>query len=111
MSTYDNVVPPKVALECVLPEKPAIHVWQITESDWFAGPELVGCILSYLNDYGGEEEILDFGEPVLLNEEQMAKMILSDDDGEYAPRPFAVALQQMIEEGVEFPCMFATENY
>jgi len=41
----------------------------------------------------------------------MAKMILSDDDGEYAPRPFAVALQQMIEEGVEFPCMFATENY
>lgn len=110
---YENIWPAWLLEKWIkeMAEANRVKVWQLTECDWYAGPEMEGCVLAYLGNDGDEEALDDFGEPLLMDEAAMARLTLSDPDGEYAERSFAVALQQFIDSDMEFPCMFASTEY
>jgi len=62
-------------------------------------------------------EEFEVGKPVELTEEDMDRLIFHDteEDGDLAPeggtRSFREQLAQMIAEGAEFPCFFATTEF
>lgn len=97
---------------CAVGEKVnTIKVFQVDDVTWMAGTDPESCAAEFLKNYGGQQECLDeFGPPVEITPEQMARMIVKSEDGE-PDQTFQEALNSMISSGMVFPTFFASTEY
>lgn len=88
-----------------------IRVWQLTDSLYYAGPELEGCILRFLNDDGEEEDLLD--PAVEITAEELANTPMQEDQPtpDNNPRTMQQVLDGFIADNQTFPLFFATTDY
>ena len=90
-----------------------IHIWKINDYEWWAGEGPSKDILDeYMKATGlshedstGDKE--DF--PVQLTQKAMDKLKFIEDDE--TEKTFRTKLNEMITEGVKFPCEFACCDY
>jgi hypothetical protein len=91
---------------------PPIHVYRLNDCDWYAGADYTSCVRKYLDEFGGEEELLEDGSAVPLTDQQMEDMIFTDNSGDVlVDRSFREELDRLITTGVTFPVMFASTEF
>lgn len=87
-----------------------IKIYTVNDVDWVAGDFTAEGALAYYQ--ASIETTLDEDElvlPVVLTEEEMNTYLFVDEDGKKFP--FAQVLQEMIDSGQTFPCLFASTEY
>jgi len=89
-----------------------VKVYQLNEYDWWAGYSLESVKKAYIKETGvpEEEAFMDEGE---VSDEAMDRFkYWGGEDNLYDyPITFREELQHMIDQGIEFPCFFATTEY
>lgn len=101
------------AEELALRDRP-LHVFQITECDWYAGENSESCRLEYRKTVGDEEADIhfrEFGDPIQMSEEELDKLTIVDVDEPGQPRhTFRKALDDVRESG-KWPAFIASTEY
>ena len=108
-----------------------LKIFAVNDCDWYAAETLYEAVTAAVVDYGGpEDEVIE--DPVELTNDEMNTLIYTGEkmtdtgvepmshlDDTENPRmrwksykcSFREELNRMIEEGKEFPCMFASTEY
>jgi len=95
----------------------SIKVFELNDTEWYAGESLEACIDYYFKEVLGEEDTPEaredyLDEPCEVSEEAMNRMQFHDlDGGDETVRSFREQLDLLIAGGQEFPMMFATTEY
>jgi len=86
-----------------------IKIFRLDDYTWYAGRNAEECYKQYSKDVGiPVEELTDC--PEILTQEQMDNLTFFKEGGE-KDCSFAEHLEELIGEGVEFPCFFASTEY
>jgi len=89
-----------------------IKIYRLNDYEWYAGETLEECVKFAIDMTGlDEEDVLDGPLEIIepLTQEQMVKTIFVDEDG--TKISFTERLQNLIDNGEEFPQFFATTEW
>jgi hypothetical protein len=88
----------------------AMRVFAMNDCDWVAAETLEDAIKTYAQMIGtGFDPEDDLSDPHALTDEQMDKLMFTDEDEK--KRTFREQLNRMIEAGEELPGFFATTEF
>lgn len=89
-----------------------IFVFQLNDCEWWAGHDLESVKKAYLELTGVPEDEA-FDEPFALDDKAINKLMyhFTNDEPDRAPVTFAQQLEQLIAEGEQFPCPFASTEF
>lgn len=91
-----------------------LHVFQVTNSDWWAAEHADDAVKGYremVGDDVADEDIADFGLPEMMNDEQLDRMkIVEIDEPGHPTHTFRQALKEVEDSGV-WPAFIATTEY
>ena len=93
-------------------EKPQkIKVYNMDDCTWYAAESLESAIEQYQEDCDGaaEDDIKEYAHE--LDDEQMKSHRYYTNGELKIWHPFSRQLEVLIEQGTEFPCFFATEEF
>lgn len=99
----------------------AVSVYSMNDSEWYAAETPQEALLEMAANLGVslhelmEDFTIHSGGPQLLSDAQMQKMTIKEDEadenGESVIRTFKEHLEEMVTDGVKFPCFFASTEY
>ncbi len=99
-----------------MPKQSDIRIYRLNDIETWAGRSKEECLEAArkqgLEHYGPDDldEYYDPEEARELTDKEMREKVLFDPEAD-TRRPFAEALQQMIDNGDSFPCLFSSTEY
>jgi hypothetical protein len=92
-----------------------MKIYKCTETEWFAA-KTAREAKRYAKEFIDEAMLCDDEEyllekPELLTDEQLDKLKFTEDCGTTYKKTFRQKLNEMIEAGEKFPCIFATSEF